>query len=394
MPAERAAQLGLAEDDRMLLSRAALEYAHRPFIVSLPQVVHWLKLARERPSGNRSLEARVASRLGVELALAEPAQAEVANELLCEGELAARALGDPLTLGCVLNDVSAVSDPTTDPRGWLARAQEVVRWAQQGGDFELEFRGLAACATAHLQLGERAATEATLERCRQLVRARSHAYARGVTRCIEAMFALLDGRFEEARTAMDEVSAEASRGSAGLRALTVAQRFWLAIQEGLAGEMIPLLERRLAQRPGLAAPNAALALAHALEGQLGPALTALGAVVDGIPSLPRDLTRLPTLTYASEAAFRARAPIAAAALERELTPYGALSVVYQNAAACLGSVRQSLGWLAAARGRSDEAVRHFEAALGAHAALRSRPLCERSQRAIAEVRTKRRSRAV
>src|SRR5262245_55795168 len=149
-----------------------------------------------------------------------------------QGSCSARALGDPITLGRVLHDVTAVSDPTTDPRGWLARAQEVVRWAQQGGDFELEFRGLAACATGHLQLGDRAATEAIFERCRQFVRERPLVYARGVTRCIEAMFALLDGRFEAARAAIGEVSAEAARGGAGLRALTVAQRFALALEEG------------------------------------------------------------------------------------------------------------------------------------------------------------------
>ena len=66
-----------------------------------------------------------------------------------------------------------------------------------------------------------------------------------------------------------------------------------------------------------------------------------------------------------------------------------LGVANQNAALYYGAVAQSLGWLAAARGRSAEAVAHFRKALEIHSALRSPPWIERSQRAIDEVQTRR-----
>ena len=165
-------------------------------------------------------------------------------------------------------------------------------------------------------------------------------------------------------------------------------RMWLDLEESRLEALTPLLEASRARVP-LRIFTAGLALVRALTGDLEGALAGLADIVDGLAELPYDWSRLPTLALASEVCFRARAPIAAAALQRELQPYAALGAVTHNAGLYLGSVQQALGWLAAARGRSADAIRHFESAYGVHAALRSPPWCARSERAIAEVRTNR-----
>ena len=92
-----------------------------------------------------------------------------------------------------------------------------------------------------------------------------------------------------------------------------------------------------------------------------------------------------------EVTFRVSAPIAAAALERELAPYAALGAVALNGSQYYGSVSHALGWLAAACGRTAAALEHFQPAREMHTALRSPPWSARTLRAIDELRPGRRA---
>ncbi len=149
---------------------------------------------------------------------------------------------------------------------------------------------------------------------------------------------------------------------------------------------MPVLERTRSQYPTLSLANAVTGLAYALSSGVDPARVALAAVIEGLPALRYDWNRLPALVLAAETAFRARVPDAAAALEPELAPYVELGAVNSNASGYFGSVAQALGWLAAARGRKSEAIAFFQRALRAHEAVGGAAWCERSARAIEEVR--------
>lgn len=391
---QRVVRMALAESDPVLLARAALAHAHRPDLLGAqPAILEELRAARDRPSGDVSLEARVASRLGAELVAAGREHAAAGAALLREGEERARALGDPFTLARVLFDVNAASFPPLDPRGRLARSEEVVRLAQRSGDLELRFRGLCSCVFAHTQLGERTAAQQVLESCQRLTLEHDLDYARVLTHTIEASFATLDGRFADARAATD--AAEAStRESTGTMLTLAGQRLVLALHLGEIGGLVSGLQATRARFPAMSIVVGALALAQVLAGDLEAAMAGLERIVSGLAEIPRDWSWLPTLLFASEVAFRARAPIAAATLQGELAPFAELHAVALNASMYFGAVSQGLGWLAAARGRSAEAVAWFRKALEAHTAMRSPPWCERSRRAIAEVQTTRRARAV
>ena len=209
---QRVVRMALAESDPVLLARAALAHAHRPDLLGARAADSRGAPRGARPAaGDVSLEARVASRLGAELVAAGREHAAEGAALLREGEARARALGDPFTLARVLFDVNAASFPPLDPRGRLARAEEVVRLAQRSGDLELRFRGLCSCVFAHLQLGERTAAEQILESCQRFTLEHDLDYARVLTHTIEASFATLDGRFADARAATDAAAAKCRR---------------------------------------------------------------------------------------------------------------------------------------------------------------------------------------
>ena len=284
--------------------------------------------------------------------------------------------------------------PTSRARRSSSR-KKTARCAREGGELGIELRALCASVSGHLQLGDRAATEAAYGEFRSHAEQGGIGYATASLRGIEAMFHLLDGRFAEARTAIDE-SERAARaiGSGGLVAQTTGQRFWLAVEEGRVADARPLLVAVLDRYPDIQQPLAALALADAVRGDVEAARAALAKLVPRLPEHPLNWARLPTLVFAAEAAYRAEARAAALAIERELAPYAAISAVAATGALYHGSVAHALGLLAAASGRQREAIGLFERGLAVHQAMRSPPWIERSQRAIGEAKSRRGLRAV
>ena len=206
------------------------------------------------------------------------------------------------------------------------------------------------------------------------------------------LFALLDGRWQDAQAWIERTEAYArSAQSSGFQALAVGQRFWLAFEQDRIAPMLPLLDAVTARFPRLLLVTALRALVQGRAGQIEPALAGLGKVVEGIPALSYDWIRLPVLCLSPEVTFRVGAPIAAAALEQELAPYAALGAVALNGSQYYGSVSHALGWLAAARGRTAAALEHFQRAREMHMALRSPPWSARTLRAIDELRPGRRA---
>jgi tetratricopeptide (TPR) repeat protein len=384
---DRAAQLALATDDRRRLASAALAYAHRPFpLAASPRIVHWLRAARESPCDDAGLRARVASRLGSELFYMGAQAAAESRACIAEGLALAREAGDPATLGPVLLDVSATEFSARNPRAWLAIAEEIERTGRASGDREIEFRGLHSRATGWLELGERDRVEGIHQACRSLVRTHLTMYAAAVTRGIEVMLALLDGRWSDARSELRKAERDLlGMSSGGLALLVGVQRTLLALEEGRAASTLPGLDALVTRSP-LPGLMAFAGVIHASTGNTERARSSLASVVAGLPGLPFDRSRLPALVFAAEIAHRVGDPEAAKVLTAELTPFAGVSAVIGNASAYLGSVEQALGWTAAARGEARAAVEHFQRALRVHEALRSPPWCARSERAIAEMR--------
>jgi hypothetical protein len=378
----------LAEElgDSDALARAALGFAQRPAALAADQaIVQCLRKAEARPDTERSLRARLVSRLGAELAYGGASHSTEAVALLDEGLAIARDLGDAFTLGRVLLDRTSMEFSAADTRAWLASAEEIERCGRVGRDRELEFRGLVGQVAGHLELNVRERAATALSACQRHSSEHPTQYAQCVTHGIEATFALIDGRFDDAAAAIAASESHVG-GSRGLALQVLGQRFALARELDRLEEVLPALERIVTQLPGMLVATAGAGLSYSLLGKVDAAREALAAVIRGLPNLRRDWNRLPALALAAEVAFRAGAPEAAAALEPELAPYAALAAVQSNASSHFGSVEHALGWLAAARGLRREAQDHFERALRSHESLRSPPWCERTRRAIDEVK--------
>lgn len=384
---ERAARLAAQAGEWRLLATAALCYAHRPFALGIaPGVVELLSAAREQSPGDESLGARVASRLGSELLLAGPERALESRQLIAEGVTRARALGDPFVLGRVLLDLSAAQFSADDARGWIALNDEIQRCGRQSGDIEIEFRGTYGRVIGWTELGDRGGIEESLAECRRFTGEYPMPYTRSVTLGIEVMLALVDGDLARAAERIEATERELrTLQSFGLEAIVLLQRLMLGLARGDVSRHLPML-RVLQARFPIAGVTAFSALCHAVSGEPETARSALDSLVANLPSLPHDRARLPALVLAAETAWRLRAPEAAAALEPHLSPYAGLAAVVGNAALCLGSVSQALGWLAAARGDTAGALSHFARARQTHESLRSPFWLGRTEAAVAETK--------
>jgi tetratricopeptide (TPR) repeat protein len=384
---DRASRLARSAGDRRRMALAALGYAHHPqgFGSADPGTVARLREVEALPSGDRALDARVASRLGAELLEAGARHADEAEARLASSLETARELGDDYTLGRVLLNIANVRFSAPDVSTWTALARESARHARAAGDFDTEFRAKQFGVAASLQLGDREQCDAELAACQRIAREHPTRYTRIATRTMEAMFALLDGRLDEARAAVDEADgSESAKEGLGVAARLAAVRFWLGLEAGAAAE--PSLDRstppQISSHPVLIATAA---LARAASGDLPEAGRALDAFVAALPRLPYDRSRLAALALAAEVSFRVRAPEHARALQPEVEPFAHLGAVLATASVYVGSMAQALGWIAAAQGRTQEAVEHFRRALRVHESLRSASWVLRSTRAIAEV---------
>jgi len=386
---ERAAQLALDAKDRDRLARAALAYAHRPSAFGAHRgVLHWLRAAQSTPCDDRGLQARVASRLGSELFFAGASHAEEARVLIAQGVAIARELGDPAALAPALLDLSLSEFSARDTRAWLAVVEEVDRHGRASGDLEIAFRGLSARAAGYLEMGDREGVESVERACRRFLRDHPSTYAAVVTRSIDVMLALLDGRWPEAQAGIEVAERDLrATASVGFSLLVAVQRILLAMEQG-EGESLLARADGLATRYGsVPAVVAFTGLIHARFGDETAARSALAHFIDALPTLAFDRNRLPGLVSAAELAYRVSAREAAVALERQLAPFADSGAVLGNAAAAyLGSVSHALGWTAAARGDVRASVGHFQRALHVHEALRSPPWAARSAEAIGVVR--------
>jgi hypothetical protein len=93
----------------------------------------------------------------------------------------------------------------------------------------------------------------------------------------------------------------------------------------------------------------------------------------GLSGLPRDIHWLPCAALHAEACGILGDPAWAAPVYRELKPYGERMVVFGYGAGSWGSVSRSLGLLATAMSRWDEAEEHFRMALDRELRCGARP---------------------
>jgi hypothetical protein len=196
------------------------------------------------------------------------------------------------------------------------------------------------------------------------------------------MFALLEGRTDEARRLNEEVAAIGVRARDENAALHARIQLWHTdVEEGRFDDSwLEFVEAAIA-RPTVSGPYiCGLAWGYAETGRLDEARATLDRLgPDGLAAVAFDLN-----WFAAAAEFtRAAALLGDAERARNayplLRPYADRTVVVARAAACMGPVESYLGRLAATASEWEAAAAHFEAGLAA---------CERMRAGLMLARTR------
>jgi tetratricopeptide (TPR) repeat protein len=184
---------------------------------------------------------------------------------------------------------------------------------------------------------------------------------------------LLDGRWEEAAEAADEV--RAIGGYSGLSLQEAGVVTLIARGEQLRlGELAEDLEAHARRFTELPAWRTGVAWAYAQAGRLDAARAELDVLRrDDFAMLPRDVNFDPGMAMLAHAAAELGDAALAAGVEPHLRPAAACWIVYGIGSATLGPVAYSLGLCSLLRGRVDAAVDDFELALAKSRQMRCRP---------------------
>ena len=323
-----------------------------------------------------------------------------------------RGTGDRRALSMAMHSRQyAIQGPDThDER--MCLADEMVEIGRELGAPEVEAQGLVWRIRVQLELGARAEVDADIARHTALAAARPTALDRWLAKLFAAAQALLDGRLAEAeRLALEAATTGAPLldrpmpGDEELLQVTMvtrtrfgdvlgAVRVQLAevwIEQGRGEELVAALKMSAEDLPLVPAWRCGLALLLARLGNGAEARAEIDQLVDGERvALPRDGLWMAGAAMLGEACAIVRDERAAAAVYDALVPYRDHNVVVGNAVSCQGSAERTLGLLAAALGRRDEAARHFEAALAFNARIGARVWTARTQHDYAAMLLERR----
>jgi tetratricopeptide (TPR) repeat protein len=380
-----AAATARALADPALLGRAALGFAGR-----------WSQLGRvsEEVAGllqealaglgteDSPLRARLLARLALELYYASDTSRRLA--LSEEAVTLARGLGDPQTLATCLDARHyALWRPETVHER-LEVAEELRRIAAALGDPELELEGAGWTVVDLLELGDVAGADAHIAAAARLAEALHrplYLWWTSVFRCTRAQ---LDGDFERAERLAQETLAIGQPGQAENATHVFAQSmFNIRREQGRLGEVEEAVRGFIALYPAVPAWRCGLALLLLESGRADEAREQVGAV-GGLADLPRDANWLIAVTLLAEVCARLGDVALAEELYEALLPYAGRNVVVGRATTCNGSASRLLGMLAATRGDTAQAERHFRDALAMNAAMGARALVARTQLAWAE----------
>jgi tetratricopeptide (TPR) repeat protein len=333
------------------------------------------------------LRARLLARLTA--ALYHSATHEELMRLAAASVDMARRLYDARTLLYVLLRVHFYRFAQRDVRSRLAAAGELLDLADKIGDRDA---ALAACRARIIDLVEDGDAEALAEGMRayseRALESRQPLHIHLNVLC-RAMRALLDGSFDEAealaREAL-ELGRDAQDDTAIASQAFAVQLFGIRKEQGLLGELEPVVASLVERYPALPSWRVALAHIYSETGKLDEARAALTPISsDNFAGLPDDYNRPIALTLLAETCATLQATHLAAGLYDLLLPLDRRCAVAAGMSATVGSASRHLGLLATTMGRWDDAERHFADALEQNTRLQAPPLVAHTQVAWASM---------
>jgi hypothetical protein len=321
------------------------------------------------PAGAVPLRAQLLARLSFALSL-NPAAADRREQLSREALELARGSGDARALTrALLARYFALLGPdrVEEP---LALADEVVRVAESNGSTPTALDGRLLRIPLLLMLGDIHRVDAEIALIVPRAEAMRLPYGRWLTRCVQALRALLAGRFDDAeRLAGEAFSLAPALDNLIAPVFFAIQLFHVRREQDRAAELAPQIALIGEGHAFLRSWRYGMAFLHFVVGERETAARDLAALAtDRFTELPRDGNWLAAMVNLAEVAHGVDDTDCARHLYDLLRPHAASAAVVA-AAVCLGSVERYLGMLAVTLGHLDAAAAHFEAALVAHVRL-------------------------
>ncbi len=276
-----------------------------------------------------------------------------------EAKAMAGRLGDPATLIrvlCLLNNPLQIPSALNER---MADTTEALALAEVLGDPETLYHAGSNSQVNLMQAGDFESATRCLDTLRALSDRLRQPTLMWMTAFKEAGEAIMAGdpeRAEQLATVAFEMGTDSGQPDAF--AIYGSQLMYVRHQQGRLGELVSLIEREVAENPGIPAFRPILASAHLEAGNESTARGLLeAAATDGFASLPLDFVWIMGVTFHALVAVELRAKGPAQKLYDLLAPY-------HEQIPFIGTlgffpVALSLGGLASVLGRYDEAEGHF-----------------------------------
>ena len=342
--------------------------------------------------GDSPLRSQLLGGLAAQLYWVDPAGRS--DELGIEALEMARRLDDPEALALALvrrQFTGGIAPDETERR--MRESSEMHELAKRRGDLELEVRAHVYRLRDRLEIGDIRGVDADLAAYERLAAELRQPQFLWHIPLLRGMRALIDGRFDDAESLAQEALA------GGERAQEPVSAMFYAIQDSQLRRLrarpedvrrleqsLPVLGDLVERYPAIPAWRCSLAATQAVLGHVGEARAVFEPLAaNDFGDLPRDSQWAISLGLLAEtAAFLGDAP-RAERLYQLLLPLDGLVIVGGRAAVSQGPIARVLGVVAAATGRTREAVRHIGEALEMSDRMGDRPMSARTRLQLAEL---------
>ena len=331
------------------------------------------------PSRDRAL---LLGRLAHSLQLVPPRarRAELADEAV----RIARGLDDPRVLAEALIYRCFALDGPDDMKDQLAAAHEIRALAEELGRRELVLRAMHLRSDGLFESGDVNGLRETIAEMDELARELRYPEYTRVTRAWDAVFAVIEGRYDEALEIADDVRAQMTRMDHPQKDSTyqglIHPISWL---RGDMAKDLPVYEEMAAQVGEDFLVQVVLAWVAGEAGNADLTSEVLGRLsVDDLRTLDKNYTWWAGVVGLTDAVALAGHRGWAEVLYEMLLPY-ADRFAAMGSTAFFGAARYHLGVLATVLERYDDAVDDLEAAIEKHQELNARPFLALTQVSLA-----------
>lgn len=370
-----AADLARRSSSAEQLGRAALGYGGRFVWARAWGDKHLVPLLEQAltllPDEDSELRARLLARLAAG-PLRDTLPLEPRESMSREALQIARRLGDPATLAYALEGRHGANMGPDSLELRLATANELIEVSEGIGQSERAYAGYEYQFHALLETGDLPAAYRAYEAMTGLANELRQPAQLWFTAINRAKLALFTGSFHDAENTIAE-ALELGRHveTANPQMAFLLQMYALRREQGRLDELVDEVERAVDDSPEYPVWRYVLADVLAELRREDKARAVFDDLAAGEFPLYLDMQWLFGMSVLPEACRYLGDAERAATLYRLLSPYEHLNATLPPEL-CRGSVSRGLGILAATMSRWDQAIRHFEIALGASAEMGAR----------------------